>query len=141
MLRLKTWSAREASIHSAFMANGQLLLALSTQRMSYPSRKWGCGVSPRFHLALFVIGVNQEKWEAGRVQDYQHQWWKTLLRPSSNYKKLVDKVAFSIGYIAWRLGYKIVAHDATSVGAGRRNRLLFVCMYQKLYYYCCYYQY
>ena len=32
-------------------------------------------VSPRFHLlVIFVIGVNQEKWEAGGAQNYQHQW-------------------------------------------------------------------
>ena len=57
-------------------ASGWLLLALSTQKINYPSRKWGYGVSPRFHFTVFVIGVNQEKWKARRVQDYQHQWWK-----------------------------------------------------------------
>ena len=30
-------------------------------------------VSSRFHLVVFVIGVNQEKWKAGEVQDYQHE--------------------------------------------------------------------
>ena len=49
-------------------------LALSTQYMSSPSRKQGCVVSPRFHLVIFVFGVNQKK--AGGVQDSQHQWWK-----------------------------------------------------------------
>ena len=55
--------------------NGWLILLFSTQKMSYPSRKWGCGVSPRFNL-VFVMGVNQEKLEAGGARDYQHQWWK-----------------------------------------------------------------
>ena len=48
-------------------ASDQQLLALSTHRMSYLSRKCGCGVSLRFHLVVFLIGVNQEKWEAGGV--------------------------------------------------------------------------
>ena len=28
--------------------------------MSYPSRKWGCGVCPRFHLVALVIGELKE---------------------------------------------------------------------------------
>ena len=79
MLWLKTWSVRGAFNHSAFMGKW-LLLALSTQRMSYPSKKWGCGVNSRFHLVVFVIGLNQENWETGGAQDYQHQWWKASLQ-------------------------------------------------------------
>ena len=48
-------------------------------------------------------------------------------RPSSSYKKLLDRAAFWIVYIAWREVYKIVAYNATSVEIGRRNRL-FVCI-------------
>ena len=39
---------------------------------------------------------------------------------------LLDRVAFWIVYIAWRVGYKIVACKATSVGVGRRNTLFWV---------------
>ena len=31
-------------------------------------------------------------------------------------------------YIAWRLGYKTVAYNASSVGVGRRNVLFCVCV-------------
>ena len=52
---------------------------------------------------------------------------KLLCRPSSSYKKLLDRVAFWIVYIAWRVGYKILGNNATSVGVGRRND--FFCEY------------
>ena len=52
----------------------------------------GCGISPRFHLAVFAIGVNQEKWEAGRAQDYQHNVGTVLRRPSSSYKLLESRI-------------------------------------------------
>ena len=52
---------------------------------------------------------------------------KLLCRPSS-YKKLLDRVTFWIVYVAWRVGYKIVAYNATSVGVGRRNILFCVCV-------------
>ena len=38
------------------------LLTLSTQWMNSPSRKCGHAVRAGFHLAVFVIGVNQEEW-------------------------------------------------------------------------------
>ena len=78
MLRLKPWSAMGASHHSAFMSSWlttiHTTLASSTQWMSSPSRKWERGFSLRYHLVVFVFGVNQERWEAGGVQDFQHQW-------------------------------------------------------------------
>ena len=52
---------------------------------------------------------------------------KLLCRPSS-YEKLLDRVTFWIVYVAWRVGYKIVAYNATSVGVGRRNILFCVCV-------------
>ena len=123
MLWLKTWSVREASNQSAFTGKWPgLFLALSTQRMCYPSRKWGCRVSPRFDLVLFAIGKNQEKWEVEGSQDYQHQW------PSSSYKKLLDRVAFWTVYIPWRAWYKTVSYHAISVGVGRQNRPFCVCV-------------
>ena len=121
MLWLKSWSARRTSNHSVFMGKWLTVISLP------PSRKWGCGVSARFHLAVFAIGVNQEKWKARRVQDYNTNGGKLLCRPSSGYKKLLDRVTFWIVHITLRVGYKIVAFNATSVGVGRRN-YLFVCM-------------
>ena len=50
-----------------------------------------------------------------------------LLRRPSSYKKLLDKVTFCIAYIALRVGYKIVAYNATFVGMGRRTTLFCVC--------------
>ena len=62
LLWLKSRTARGTSHHTAFMGNcstiSQTFLALSTQCMSSPSRKWERGV--RFHLVVFVFGVNQE---------------------------------------------------------------------------------
>ena len=53
---------------------------------------------------------------------------KLFRRPSSSYKKLLDRVAFWTGYIAWRVGYKFVTYNATSAGVGERNRLfLWIC--------------
>ena len=61
IIQLKPWSARGASHHLAFLGNWpttiHMYLALSTQWMSSSSRKW---VSPRYHLVVFVFGVNQE---------------------------------------------------------------------------------
>ena len=102
----------EHLITQLLRANGRLLLALSTQRMAYPSRKWGCGVSRRFHLVVFAIGVNQEKWETVGSPRWPTNGRKLLRRSSSSYKKLLDRVAF------W-IVYKIVAYNATSVGVGR----------------------
>ena len=39
-----------------------------------------------------AIGVNQEKWEAGRAQDYQHNVGTLLRRPSSSYKLLESRI-------------------------------------------------
>ena len=61
MPQLKTLSARGASNSSAFAGKWATVISLIH------------GVSTRFHLVVFVIGVNQEKWEAGRVQDYEYQ--------------------------------------------------------------------
>ena len=65
MLRLKLWNARGASHHAAFMGNWPTIihtvLALSTQWMSSPSKKCGCGVIPRFHLVVNQV-VNPGVW-------------------------------------------------------------------------------
>ena len=59
LLRLKSRSSRGAFHHSAFMGScptiSHTFFALSTKWMSCPSRKWGRGVSPRFHLLIFVF--------------------------------------------------------------------------------------
>ena len=49
-------------------------------------------------------------------------------RPSSSYKNLLDRVTFWIVYIAWRVGYKIVTHNATFLGVGRRNSFFCACV-------------
>ena len=72
LLPLKSWSARGPSHHPTFMGYCQtisyMFLVLSTQWMTSPSRKRGCGVSPRFHLFVFVFEVNQEKEEEGEFK-------------------------------------------------------------------------
>ena len=74
-----------------------------------------------------MIGVNQEKWEAGESMITNTNGGK-LRRPSSSYKKLLDRVTFWIVYIAWTVGYKIVPYNVTSVGIGRKNRLFGGCV-------------
>ena len=58
LLRLKSRSTKGAPHHSAFIgscpATSHLFLALATQWMSFPSRKWERGVGPRLHLIVFV---------------------------------------------------------------------------------------
>ena len=72
MFWLNPWSARGSLHHAGFMGNWPTIidavLALSTQWMRSPSRKWGRMVIPRFHLVVFVFGVIQGKWGAGGVQ-------------------------------------------------------------------------
>ena len=50
---------RGASHHPVFMGNcptiGHMFLALSTQWMSFPSRQWRHGVSPRYHLIVLCL--------------------------------------------------------------------------------------
>ena len=65
---------------------------LSTQSMSSPSRKRGRGSSGRFHLVVFVYGVNQENKETGGVQD----GGKLLHKPSPSFEKLLGRVTFRI---------------------------------------------
>ena len=68
MLRLKLWSARGESHHPIFVGNWPTIirtfsaLSIHYHWMSSPSRKWECGVSPRFES-----GVNQENYLIGRV--------------------------------------------------------------------------
>ena len=64
----------------------------------------------------------------GRQGEPNSNGGKLLCRPSSRYKNLLDRVAFRIVYITWRVGYKIVAYNATSVGVERRNRLFCACV-------------
>ena len=51
-----------------------------------------------------------------------------LYRPSSSYKNLLDRVNFWTVFIAWRVGYKIVAYNATFLGVGRRISIFCVCV-------------
>ena len=63
--------------------------------MSFPTRKWGRGVNPRFYIGVFVFGVNQERWWAGDLLIPNTSGEELLHRPSS-YRKLLDRVAFRI---------------------------------------------
>ena len=60
---LKFQSARVTSHHSAFLGSrptiSHTFLALPTQWMSSPSKKWERGVRPRLHFLVFVLGVFQ----------------------------------------------------------------------------------
>ena len=100
MFWLNPWSTREASHHPVFKGNRSTIihtfLALSTQWMSCPSRKWGRGVSLWFHLVAFVLGVNQENWGAGESRIPNSNGGQPLCRPSNSYRKLLDRVAFRI---------------------------------------------
>ena len=62
LLRLKP--RRGAFHHPGFMGRCPTIshtsFALSTKSKSSPLKKWGRGVSPRFHVLVFVFGVNQE---------------------------------------------------------------------------------
>ena len=62
---LNPFSVKGAFHHATFMGNWptiiHVFLALSTQWMSFPSSKLGRMVNPRFHLVVFVFGVNQLK--------------------------------------------------------------------------------
>ena len=59
LLQLKSRSMRGASHHLAFMGNcptvSYTFFALPTQWMSSASTEWGHGVSPRFHIIVFVL--------------------------------------------------------------------------------------
>ena len=103
---LNPWSARGVSHHAAFMGNWPTIihgfLALSIQWMSSPSRKWGLGVTPRFHLVVNQV-VNQGVWcksrEMGEPKSLRFTNDGGLLhhssRPSS-YRKFLDRFAFRI---------------------------------------------
>ena len=100
LLWLTSRSARWASHHPTFIGNCPIIshsfLALSTQWMSSPSRKWGCGVSPRFHLIVFVFGVNKRIRRQGKSKIPNTNGGTLLHRPSSSYRKLFNRVAFRI---------------------------------------------
>ena len=99
LLRLKSRSARGTSHHTAFMGNCSTIshkcLALSTQWMSSPSRKWGRGV--RFILVVLVFGVNHIRIRRQRESKIPNtNGGKLICRPSSSYRILLYRVAFII---------------------------------------------
>ena len=143
MLRLKTWSARGASNHSAFMGKWPTLISLIHSPRGWVILQGNEGVGSvqdfiLLYLRLVWIKRNRRQGESNIINTIGG---KLLRRPSSSYKKLCERAALWIVYIAWREGYKIVAYNATSVGVGREIHF-FVCMCKKLCcYYYCYYQY
>ena len=64
--------------------------------MSSPSGKRGRRVSPRFHLVAFVFGVpkSRELGDSGSPEFPTPVCGKLLRRPSSSYRRLLDRVAF-----------------------------------------------
>ena len=98
MRQLKRWSARGASHHPLIWATiiHTCFLALYTQQISSPVRKCVCRVSPRFHLVVFVIGVNQSIGKQGEYKIPSINGGKLFRRFSSSYRKLLDRVAFRI---------------------------------------------
>ena len=81
MLQLKPWSTRGASHCPAIMgkcySHVYSLIHLVNELPFKEMRTW---VSARFHLAVFVYGVNQKNKKVEGVQDSQHQWWKASLQ-------------------------------------------------------------
>ena len=64
MLRLKSGSAKGASHHLTFIGSHPIIsytfLALPTQRMSSPSRKWERGIGSRLHLFyLWLVWIRR----------------------------------------------------------------------------------
>ena len=102
---LNPFSVKGAFHHATFMGNWptiiHVFLALSTQWMSFPSSKLGRMVNPRFHLVVFVFGVNQLKWglegaEGGGRRSPIFINDRELLHRPSSYRKLLDRDAFRI---------------------------------------------
>ena len=96
MLRLKTWIARRASNHSAFMSKWSTVINLIHPKDSYPSRKRGFGVSPRFHLVVFLwlVWIKRNR-RQGEPKITNTNGGKLLHRPSFRYKKILDRVVFA----------------------------------------------
>ena len=129
MLRLKTWSARGASNHSAFMGKWPTVISLIHSPRGWVILQGNEGVGSvqdfiLLYLRLVWIKRNRRQGESKIINTIGG---KLLRRPSSSYKKLCERATLWIVYIAWRVGYKIVAYNATSVGVGREIHF-FVCM-------------
>ena len=123
MLQLKIWSTRGASNHSAFMGKWPTFISLihpEDELSIKEMRMWG--QSKISSCCLCDWCVSREMGGKGESKITNTNRGKLLCSPSSRYKKVLDQVAFWIVYITWRVGYKIVAYNATSVGVGRRNR-------------------
>ena len=125
----KTWKVRGASNHSAFMGKWPTVISLihPQDELSFKEmRMWGYSkISSCCICDWYKFKRNGRQ---GESKVTNTNGGKLPCRPSSSYKKLLDRVTFWIVYIAWRVGYKIAAYSATSVGVGRKNRLFCVCV-------------
>ena len=121
MLWLKTCSVRVACNHSVFMGKCPTVIGLI-----HPEDVGSIQDFILLHLWLLWIKRNGRQ---GESKITNINGGKLFCRPPSSYRKLLDRVAFWIVYIAWRVGYKTGAYNnATSVGVGRWNKLSCVWM-------------
>ena len=125
---LKTWSARGASSYSAFVGKWLTLISLIHQKgwVIIQGNEDVGSVQDFILLYLWLVWM-KENGRQGESKITNANGRKLLWRLSS-YKKLMHRGAFWIVYIAWRLGYKTVAYNASSVGVGKRNVLFCVCV-------------
>ena len=129
MLWLKTWSARGASNHLAFMGKWPTVISL---------------IHPKdeFELSFKEMRIlGQSKISSCFIYD----WCESRVVGGRESQRLPTPMveSFFADHLpaiksCWRVGYKIVAYNAISVGVGRQKRL-FLCMCRRNYYYC-YYQ-
>ena len=98
MLQLKPWSASGASHHPLIWATViHTFFSLIHPVDEFCFKEMSTiRVSPRFHLAVFVFGVNQKIGRQGEYKIPIISGRKLLRRFSSSYRKLLDRAAFRI---------------------------------------------
>ena len=91
MLRLKTWSAREASIHSAFMGKWPTIISLihPKDELSFKEiRMWGQSKIS----SCFICDWCESREMGGRGSPkFQDQWWKASLQAFFQLKKVIGQ--------------------------------------------------
>ena len=118
MLWLKTWSARGASNHLAFMGKWPTVISL---------------IHPKDEFELSFKEMRM--WSQSKVSScFIYDWCKSRVVGGRKSQRLPTQMVESFfadllpaikSY--WRVGYKIVAYNAISVGLGRQRRLFCVC--------------
>ena len=123
MLWLKTWSARGASNHLAFMGKWPTVISL---------------IHPKdeFELSFKEMRI----WGQSKISScFIYDWCESRVVGGRESQRLPTPMveSFFADHLpaiksCWRVGYKIVAYNAISVGVGRQKRLFFVYVPQKL---------